>query len=86
MDGIRLRDAALATSSPCFTEKKWHGKLVSHLVNPSTRNAIIGAKSVSVKAGECWLADALTKVVLNAPLRAHALLAKYRAEAFVLAA
>jgi thiamine biosynthesis lipoprotein len=86
MDAIRLRNCALATSSPCFTEKKWHGKVVSHLVNTNTRNAIIGAESVSVKAGECWLADALTKVVLNAPQRAPKLLAKYGAEAFVFSA
>jgi thiamine biosynthesis lipoprotein len=86
MEGIQLRDSALATSSPCFTQKRWHGKLVSHLVNMKTRDPIIGAKSVSVKASECWVADALTKVVLNAPQRANGLLSKYTAEALVLSA
>jgi hypothetical protein len=39
-----------------------------------------------VRAKECWLADALTKVVFNAPQLAHKLLAKYHAEAFILTA
>ncbi len=86
MEGIQVRNAALATSSPCFTKRRWRGKLVSHLVDTTTRDAIIDGTSVSVKARECWLADALTKVVLNAPLRANALLSKYAAEAFVLSA
>jgi thiamine biosynthesis lipoprotein ApbE len=59
---------------------------VSHLVNSIRGGAITGKVSVSVRAQECWLADALTKVVLNAPQLAEALLAKYGAEAFVLSA
>lgn len=82
-DKLALRNSALATSSPCFTEKKWRGRRVSHLVNSLTQTAITGAISVSVRAKECWLADALTKVVLNAPERANQLLAKYNAEAFL---
>jgi thiamine biosynthesis lipoprotein len=85
-DTLELRDCALATSSPCFTQKQWKGKIVSHLVNPIVLRAVIGATSVSVCAKECWLADALTKVVLAAPHRAQKLLAKYGAEAFVLTA
>ena len=81
---IRLQGAALATSSPCFTERGWHGQRVSHLVNPLLDSAITGQVSVTVHARECWLADALTKVVLNAPRRAETLLAKYAAEAFML--
>jgi len=42
--------------------------------------------SVSVRAGECWLADALTKVVFNAPVLAEGLLARRNAEAFVFTA
>ena len=83
---IEVRDAALATSSPCFTEKRWRAERVSHLVDPLSRRAITGAVSVSVCACECWLADALTKVVINAPERAGDLLGRYRAEAFVLTA
>jgi len=98
---LELSDAALATSSPCFTEREYHGRLdsqskiqnpkseiclVSHLVNPRDHSAITGHISVTVRARECWLADGLTKVVLNAPALAERLLAKYEAEAFMLAA
>lgn len=83
---LRLQHAALATSSPCFTERGWRGQRVSHLVNPLQAVAITGNLSVTVRARECWLADALTKVVLNAPRRAEKLLAKHEAEAFMLTA
>lgn len=83
---ISLQGAALATSSPCFTERGWHGQRVSHLVNSLEATAITGRVSVTVRARECWLADALTKVVLNAPRRAEKLLAQYEAEAFMLTA
>ena len=83
---IDLKREALATSSPCFTQKKWRQGTVSHLVNTRQGDAITGNVSVTVRARECWLADALTKVVLNAPRRAETLLAKYRAEAFMLTA
>jgi len=83
---LELKDSALATSSPCFTECCWRGRRVSHLVNPVRQTAITGGVSVSVRAGECWLADALTKVVLNAPGLAEGLLARRNAEAFVFTA
>ncbi len=83
---INIRQAALATSSPCFTEQSWRGQQVSHLVNPLQRKAVTGNLSVTVRARECWLADALTKVVLNEPRIAQRLLTKYEAEAFLFAA
>jgi thiamine biosynthesis lipoprotein len=83
---VELHDAALATSSPCFTRRRWRGRLVSHLVRQDRRSAITRDISVSVRARECWAADALTKVVLNAPPCAERLLAQYDAEAFVLTA
>jgi len=83
---IELQDSALATSSPCFSEHRWHRRAVSHLVNPRTNDAITGGISVTVRARECWLADALTKVVLNAPALAERILEKCAAEAFVLTA
>ena len=73
-------------SSPCFTEGDWHGQRVSHLVNPLQATAITGPVSVTVRARECWLADALTKVVLNNPGRAEKLLAQYEAQAIMLTA
>jgi thiamine biosynthesis lipoprotein len=83
---VRIHNSALATSSPCFTEKNWKGRRVSHLVDAVRQKAITGAVSVSVRARECWLADALTKVVLSAPELAKKLLKKYDAEAFLLTA
>ncbi len=83
---LSLHDGALATSSPCFSEKNYRRHRVSHLVNPLCHVAITGVISVTVRAKECWLADALTKVVLNAPETAQKLLAKYDAQAYVLSA
>ena len=83
---ISLLNAALATSSPCFTRRRWRGKTVSHLINPLNRQAVITRRSVSVRAGECWLADALTKIVWNAPAAAPRLLEAYEAEAWILTA
>jgi thiamine biosynthesis lipoprotein len=78
---------ALATSSPGFTQRRRGGRRISHLVNPRKRRAVTERTSVTVRAAECWLADALTKIVLNAPeAAAQTLLARYRAEAFVLGA
>ena len=82
---IPIQNAALATSSPCFTERTWRGRRVSHLVNSLRRTAVTGAVSVTVRTRECWLADALTKVVLNAPHNhAEAMLERHRAQATVL--
>ncbi len=83
---LELRDAALASSSPCFTECRWRRQTVSHLVNPRELRAVTGGISVTVRARECWVADALTKVVMNASPRAEHLLAKHDAEAFVFTA
>jgi thiamine biosynthesis lipoprotein len=83
---IVLRESALATSSPCFTERNWRGGHVSHLVRPCDGTAVTGCISVTVRARECWLADALTKVILNAPKLAENILARHGAEAFVLTA
>jgi thiamine biosynthesis lipoprotein len=84
---ISLRNAALATSSPCFTRRQWRGRAVSHLVNPFHRRAIAESVSVSVRASECWLADALTKVVLTTdPATAARLLELHDAEAWILSA
>lgn len=82
--GVQLRQAALATSSPCFTQRTWRGRRVSHLAAPGGRRAATGAVSVTVRAPECWLADALTKVVLFAPDNADRILRQFGAEAIVL--
>lgn len=80
---IRLCEAALATSSPCFSRRRWRGTTISHLVDPIQGRAVTRPISVSVRAAECWLADALTKVVLNSPTNAEEILHRHGAEAFV---
>src|SRR5262249_31920306 len=73
-----LRDAAFATSSDTFTRRRWRGRVVSPLVHPRQGRACARARSASVRAPTCLVADALTKVVMilgrrSAPiLRAHA--------------
>ena len=83
---LQVYEAALATSSPCFTERLWRRRPVSHLANPLDQRAVTSGISVTIRARECWLADALTKVVLNAPGLAERLLDKHHAEAFVFGA
>lgn len=84
---ISLDNASLATSSPCFTRQQWRRRAISHLVNPRNRRAITARISVSVRASECWLADALTKVVLNADTAtATRLLELHHAEALIVSA
>ena len=83
---LKLRNAALATSSPCFSERRWRRSIVSHLVDPFKGRAVTGAISVSVRARQCWLADALTKIVLAAPKFGEHVLARHNAEAFILTA
>lgn len=83
---LQLLGAALATSSPAFTLKGRGRSRRSHLVNPIAQQPVTHPISVSVRAPECWLADALTKVVLNAPEQAAPLLSRYQAEAWILTA
>lgn len=83
---ILLQNQALATSSPCFTQRRSRSGWVSHLICPEQGKPVTGHRSVTVRAKECWLADALTKVVFNNPQLAERLLPDYGAEAFVLTA
>lgn len=83
---LELKSGAIATSSPCFTEQTVRGRRVSHLVHGRSRRPILGPVSVSVLAPACWLADALTKVVLGAGAAADESLARYGAQAQVLSA
>jgi thiamine biosynthesis lipoprotein len=84
---IVLRDAALATSSACYSRRRVAGVEVSALLNPGSRTPYLAAGSVSVRAADCISADALTKVVLFAdPQTAEQALKACRAQALVLQA
>lgn len=80
---VFVRDAALATSATYAAEVELRSAPV-HLVDPHRRVAYDGHTAVSVRAGTCLTADALTKVVLFAPpALATAVLAHYDAEAWI---
>jgi thiamine biosynthesis lipoprotein len=64
-----LHEAALATSSACYSRRRVAGVEVSALLDPGSRAAYVGGDSVSVRAADCMTADALTKVVLFADAR-----------------
>ena len=84
---IVLREAALATSSACFSRRRLAGGEVSALLDPRSRAPYVGAGSVSVRAVDCMTADALTKIVLfAAPRSAERALRMCRAQALVLEA
>jgi len=84
---IVLREAALATSSACYSRRRVAGAEVSALLDPASRAPYLGGASVSVRAADCMSADALTKIVLFAdPPTAERALRKFRAQALVLQA
>jgi FAD:protein FMN transferase len=80
-----LCGAALATSANYFSRRASSAARVSALVNPRDGTPYLGARSVSVRATDCMVADALTKVVLFAPSEiAETTLASFDAQAYVI--
>ncbi len=60
-----VREQAVATSAPYFSEEIRAGRGESALFDPISGRSITGAISVSVFAHTCLVADALTKAVLT---------------------
>lgn len=84
---VVLREAALATSSACYSRRRVADAEVSALLDPASRAPYLGGASVSVRAADCMSADALTKIVLfAAPQTAERALREFRARALVLRA
>ena len=81
-----LRDRAVATSAHYFAQREIDGRLVAPICDPRHHRLAAEARSVSVVARECWLADALCKVVWLAGAEAQPWLRRFRASARVLAA
>jgi thiamine biosynthesis lipoprotein len=79
----RIRQGALATSAPYFSNRRWRGRVVSPLRNPRTGVSCTQAVSVSVRASTCMRADALTKLVLADPARALPVLTACKARAWI---
>lgn len=73
---IALSDCALASSSNLHARRRHRGRTVSaHLGR--RRAAVLCDAAISVMAPRCVLADAMTKVAIDAPGLADALLAGY---------
>lgn len=77
----RIRDAAVATSARYRTGRD---RCAGALVDGRGGTPIGAGVSVSVRAAHAWVADALTKVVAVQDAAAVAVLARYRARAWVL--
>jgi len=82
---LGLRNRALASSAPYFSQRLAGARHVSALLDPRSRQPYALNNSVSVRAKSCMAADALTKVVLFAPGSiAERVLDEFGAHAFVL--
>jgi FAD:protein FMN transferase len=79
-----LVDGAIATSADYFSQRKSGGRHIGALVDPRGAACVAFGRSVSVVAGTCMMADALTKVVALAPECAPARLEPLDAQALIL--
>jgi len=73
---LRLRNRAIATSATYFEP--------GALIDGRTRRSLKSSISVTVAAGDCMTADALTKIVFALREKAAPLLERYRADALIL--
>lgn len=79
-----LCDAAIATSASYFERRRFRGRQVTPIVDPSTGGACTTRRSVSVIAASCVIADALTKVVALRGRRAFPVLERFGASTLIL--
>lgn len=80
---VELACGAVATSAGYYASRRHKGARVTSLVDPLTRTACKVGRSVTVLAGECMIADALTKIVHVDPARANATLNRFKARALI---
>jgi FAD:protein FMN transferase len=80
---LEIRRSALATSCGANSSRSHAGEKVSCHVSGLTRRALDADATVSVVAGRCVIADALTKIVLADEAAAVPLLRRFRAVAHV---
>lgn len=81
-----LADGALATSSPYFSRQRaaLTQSEVCALVDAGSRQPLLEARSYTVIAPECWVADALTKVLAAGVPAGAACFSHYRAQGLIL--
>ena len=80
---VAVRDAAVATSAHYFARRQVNGVARAPIFHPLRRLLAGEARSVTVQAAECWVADALCKVVWLAGAAALPLLRAHGARAWV---
>lgn len=80
-----LSYGALATSAAYFSRVRWRGRTITPLIHGRRRNSADTAFSVSVSAGTCMLADALTKVALLKGPKARGAVRRLGGAMFILA-
>jgi thiamine biosynthesis lipoprotein len=83
---IALRDAALASSAGRFDPVRSCNALDSSVIDPATAMPVRAISGATVCAPGCMMADALTKVVMNAGESAAAILEHYGADAMFVSA
>ena len=83
MPVVVVRDAAVATSAHYFARRQVNGVARAPIFHPLCRQLAGEARSVTVQARTCWLADALCKVVWLAGAAALPLLRAHGARAWV---
>jgi len=81
---LTVRNGAIATSSYYFAPRRLRGILRAPIHHPFRRQFVAAESSVSVLAAECWLADALCKIVWLTGAAALPLLQRYGASARIL--
>jgi FAD:protein FMN transferase len=83
LDVGSLRDAAIATSAGYFCNARAGSAMVAPIVDPTHGRCVVWNASISVVAGHCMTADAMTKVVRLAPAALPALLDHYDAQVVI---
>jgi thiamine biosynthesis lipoprotein len=78
-----VKDAAVASSSACFSRVRFRGHCMSPIVDPQTMMLCNPEIGVTVVAGDCTTADALTKPLLIDPERARPMVARLGARAIL---
>lgn len=78
-----ISNEAIATSGAYFATRG-NGTAITHIIDPRTQRSRRAGASVSVIAGTCMDADALTKIVWLSTAPPHALLKRLCARAVVL--
>jgi thiamine biosynthesis lipoprotein len=81
---LEIADGAVATSAFGDQRRRTGGRWTTPLVDPRSSLPVMSTRTVSVVAGTCMLADALTKVVALRGRKALAVLRRYDAAAAVL--